>query len=131
MSDISDMEARVQAAVAAAAQAGGWVIVDHVVGERAHWVEDLFRRLEGVNVLRVQMECDPDELRQRECRRTDRTPDWPHAARQARHIHTPLTAQVRLDTTCARPEDNAACILSLLFPDGPNAPAPEHPRGHP
>lgn len=119
------------AAVAAAAQAGGWVIVDHVVGERAHWVEDLFRRLEGVDVLRVQVECDAGELRQRECRRTDRTPDWPHAARQARHIHAPLTPQVRLDTTRARPEDSAACILSLLFPDGRPAPAPEQPRGHP
>lgn len=119
------------AAVAAAAQAGGWVIVDHVVGERALWVEDLFRRLEGVDVLTVQVECDADELRQRECRRTDRAPDWPHAARQARHIHAPLTAQVRLDTTRSRPEDSAACILSLLFPDGACAPAPEHPRGHP
>lgn len=119
------------AAVAAAAQAGGWVIVDHVVGERVHWVEDLFRRLGGVDVLSVQVECDAAELRQRECRRTDRTPDWPHAARQARHIHAPLTAQVRLDTTRARPEDSAACILSLLFPDGACAPAPEHPRGHP
>lgn len=119
------------AAVAAAAQAGGWVIVDHVVGERAHWVEDLSRRLEGVDVLRVRVGCDPRELRQRECRRTDRAPDWPHAARQARHIHAPLTPQVRLDTTRARPEDSAACILSLLFPDGACAPAPEHPRGHP
>ncbi|WP_296305173.1 cobyrinate a,c-diamide synthase [uncultured Desulfovibrio sp.] len=119
------------AAVAAAAQAGGWVIVDHVVGERAHWVEDLFRRLDGVEVLCVQVGCDTGELRQRECRRTDRTPDWPHAARQARHIHAPLTAQVRLDTTRARPEDSAACILSLLFPDGACAPAPKQFRGHP
>lgn len=117
------------AAVAAAAQAGGWVIVDHVVGERAPWVEDFFRRLDGVSVLVVQVECDVRELRERECRRTDRAPDWPHAARQARHIHASLTAHVRLDTTRARPEDSAACILSLLFPDGASS-APGHRRGH-
>ncbi len=103
------------AGIAAAAKAGAWIIVDHVIGEDPGWVEDLFGRLEGVPVLSVQVTCETGELRRRESRRTDRSPDWPHAERQSRFIHIPLPEQTMVDTTRTSPEDCAACILDALF----------------
>lgn len=67
------------ASVAAAAKAGAWVIVDHVIGEDPGWIEDLLERLAGVSILSVQVTCDAKELQRRESLRTDRTPDWKHA----------------------------------------------------
>ncbi len=103
------------AGIAAAAKAGAWTIVDHVIGEDPGWVADLLGRLEGVPVLSVQVTCDAGELRNREFRRADRTPDWPHAERQSRRIHVPLPGQMVVDTTRTSPEDCAACILDALF----------------
>lgn len=102
------------AAVAAAAAAGAWVIVDHVVGENPRWVADFFRRLDGVAVLAVRVDCEHGELRRREEGRADRTPDWPHAARQARHIHAFLPVRLRVDTTRTAPGACAARILRAL-----------------
>lgn len=102
------------AGIAAAARAGAWTIADHVIGENPDWVADLLGRLDGVPVLTVQVTCDAEELRRRESRRADRTPDWPHAERQARHIHIPLPGQMVVDTTRTSPEDCAACILAAL-----------------
>ena len=62
----------------------------------------------------VQVLCDDEELRKRESGRSDRSPDWPHAQRQARHIHLPLPNQMAVDTTRTSPEDCAACILAAL-----------------
>ena len=87
------------AGVAAAAKAGAWTIVDHVIGEDSKWVGDLLGRLKAVPLLSVQMLCDDEELRKRESGRSDRSPDWPHAERQARHIHIPLPNQMVVDTT--------------------------------
>ncbi|HJA80023.1 AAA family ATPase [uncultured Desulfovibrio sp.] len=119
------------AAVAAAAAAGAWVIVDHVVGENPLWVADFFRRLGGVAVLAVRVDCEHGELRRREERRADRAPDWPHAARQARHIHAFLPVQLRVDTTRTPPEACAARILHTLDQAAPafgEAAARERPR---
>ncbi len=103
------------AAVAAAARGGAWTIADHVIGEDPTWIADLFARLEGVPVLPVQVTCSIPELYEREQRRKDRKPDWPHAERQARRIHLPLPGQMVVDTTRTRPEECAACILDALF----------------
>ncbi|WP_417022261.1 cobyrinate a,c-diamide synthase [Bilophila wadsworthia] len=103
------------ASVAAAAKAGAWVIVDHVIGEDPGWIEDLLERLAGVSILSVQVTCDAKELQRRESLRTDRTPDWKHAERQARSIHVPLPGQMTVDTTRTDPETCAACILEALF----------------
>ena len=102
------------AGVAAAAKAGAWTIVDHVIGEDPGWIEDLLGRLEAIPLLSVQVLCDDEELRKRESERSDRSPDWPHAQRQARHIHLPLPNQMAVDTTRPSPEDCAACILAAL-----------------
>lgn len=111
------------AAVAAAAAAGAWVIVDHVVGENPLWVADFFRRLDGVAVLAVRVDCAHEELRRREEQRADRSPDWPHAARQARHIHAFLPVQLRVDTTRTPPGACADRILQALAPAAPAAAA--------
>ena len=103
------------AAIAAAARAGAWVIADHVIGESPRWVDDLFHRLHGLPMLAVQVECAPQELRRRELHRRDRSPDWPHAARQARQIHAALRADVRVDTTRTTPRQCAACVLAVLL----------------
>ena len=103
------------ASVAAAAKAGAWVIVDHVIGEDPGWIEELLERLAGVSILSVQVTCDAKELQRRESLRTDRTPDWKHAERQARSIHVPLPGQMTVDTTRTDPETCAACILEALF----------------
>lgn len=103
------------ASVAAAAKAGAWVIVDHVIGEDPGWIEDLLVRLDGVAIMSVQVVCDAGELRHRESRRTDRTPDWEHAERQSRSIHVSLPNQMTVDTTRTSPEACAACILDVLF----------------
>ena len=102
------------AGVAAAAKAGAWTIVDHVIGEDPGWIEDLLGRLEAIPLLSVQVLCDDEELRKRESGRSDRSPDWPHAQRQARHIHLPLPNQMAVDTTRTSPKDCAACILAAL-----------------
>ena len=98
----------------AAAKAGAWTIVDHVIGEDPGWIEDLLGRLEAIPLLSVQVLCDDEELRKRESGRSDRSPDWPHAQRQARHIHLSLPNQMVVDTTRTSPEDCAACILAAL-----------------
>ena len=54
-------------------------------------------------------------LKRRESLRTDRTPDWKHAERQARSIHVPLPGQMTVDTTRTDPGTCAACILEALF----------------
>lgn len=120
------------ASVAAAARAGAWVIADHVIGENAAWIADLMARLDGIPILSVQVTCGPEELRRREVRRADRSPDWEHAERQARTIHVPLPNEMRVDTTRTSPEACADAILAALFPeaDGPasrpqDAPGPD------
>lgn len=114
------------AAVAEAARAGAWVIVDHVLGECPDWIADLARRLHGLPFLPVQVRCDLGELERREQGRTDRVPDWPHAARQARDIHVPLPGEMSIDTSHATPEQCAARILAVLFPQPHAGPVPAH-----
>ena len=63
----------------------------------------------------MQVTCDAKELQRRESLRTDRTPDWKHAERQARSIHVPLPGQMTVDTTRTDPGTCAACILEALF----------------
>lgn len=118
------LTAILHAATAEAAHAGAWVIVDHVLGERPDWIADLWRRLRGIPVLPVQVCCELAELERREKGRTDRTPDWPHAARQARDIHAPLPGELRIDTSCTSPEHCAARILSVLALHGKAMPSP-------
>lgn len=118
------LTAILHAATAEAAHAGAWVIVDHVLGERPDWIADLWQRLRDIPILPVQVCCDLAELERRENSRTDRAPDWPHAARQARDIHTPLPGELHVDTSRTSPEHCAARILSALALPGGAMPSP-------
>ena len=98
---------------------GTTIIVDHVIGENPAWIHDLYKRLEGIAVLPVQVSCPLDALHAREMTRHDRHPDWSNAERQANSIHLPLPGQngyreIWLDTGRTSPEACAACVLSVL-----------------
>lgn len=116
------------AAIATAARAGALVIADHVIGENPDWVRDLCRRLWGVPLLSVHLRCAAAVLRQRECARTDRAPDWPHAARQACCLYCPLPNAMELDTTHLDADAGARQVLAVCVAQGlvpaPNAGAP-------
>jgi len=102
------------ASIAAATQAGAWVIADHVIGEQDLWIRDLLARLGDTSILSIQLSCAMDVLQERELHRTDRTPNWEHAARQAKTIHKPLPNQLYIDTTSNTPDDCARQILQAL-----------------
>lgn len=103
------------AAIETAARTGAWTIVDHVPGEKHQWLADLLERLSDIPLLAVQLVCSDSELHRRETARTDRAPDWPHAERQARHIHRLLPGQLVIDTTRTEAKDAATCILDVLL----------------
>lgn len=124
------LTAILHAAAAEAARSGALVILDHVLGERPDWVADLWRRLDGIPILPVQVRCALDELERREKSRTDRTPDWPHAARQARDIHAPLPGELTVDTGRASPGACAARILDVLSFAGADSLAPTREENH-
>ncbi len=102
------------AAIQAAAKVGALVIADHVLGENTAWINDLYSRLEGIQVLPVQVFCGIEELQRREYARKDRQPDWPHALRQAKEIHVHLPCEIVVDTTKAGPDDCADIVLDAL-----------------
>lgn len=87
------------AGIAAAARAGAWVIADHVVGERREWMRDWERRMAGLPCRKICVECRGDILRHREEGRSDRSPDWEHARRQAAEIHAFLRYDACVDTS--------------------------------
>ncbi len=100
------------AAVATAVEGGALVIADHVIGEEEAWIADLYQRVGAQQILPVQVSCELKTLQQREEQRTDRTADWPHAARQAHNIHRPLPKQIHVDTTKTSPK---ACAESIIL----------------
>ncbi len=102
------------ACIEAAARAGAVVVADHVLGEKAAWVEDFCKRLSGIPVLPVQVACSRDELQKRELARKDRPPDWQHALRQHQSIHRPLPGQLVVDTTLDEPARCADAVLAAL-----------------
>ena len=104
------------AGVAAAAKAGAWTIVDHVIGEDPGWIEDsAWEAPEAIPLLSVQVLCDDEELRKRESVSvptvplTGRTPSGRPGT-----FDLPLPNQMVVDTTRTSPEDCAACILAAL-----------------
>ena len=102
------------AAIEAAARAGALVIADHVLGENAAWISDLYSRLDGIKVLPVQVFCGIEELQRREYARKDRQPDWTHALRQAEEIYVHLPCEIVADTTKAGQDVCADIVLDAL-----------------
>lgn len=102
------------AAIAEAARKGALAIVDHVIGESRLWVEDLLNRLSGIPRALVRVECRQDILMERERRRTDRTPDLPHAERQHGSIHRHFPHDLSIDTSEATPQECATELINRL-----------------
>lgn len=102
------------AAIAEAARKGALVIVDHVIGESRHWIQDLLNRLDGIPRILVRVECRQDVLLERERRRTDRTPAPAHAQRQHAGIHRHFPHDFSIDTSADTPRKCAMRLISLL-----------------
>lgn len=105
------------AAIAEAARKGALVIVDHVIGESAHWVQDLLNRLSGIPCALVKVDCRQNVLLERERNRTDRTPDPVHAERQHGSIHQHFPHGYSTDTSETAPRECALELLGQLPPE--------------
>lgn len=103
-------------AVAALANAGNNLIVDHVLlGE--HNARQCARALAGHSVLFVGIDCPLPELERREARRGDRPPGL--VGYQFAHIHVPGIYDLRVDTGEASAEECADAILSGIASGAP------------
>lgn len=105
------------AAIAEAARKDALVIVDHVIGESARWVQDLLNRLSGIPCALVKVDCRQNVLMERERNRTDRTPDPVHAERQHRSIHQHFPHGYSIDTSETAPRECALELLGQLPPE--------------
>ncbi|GIE98765.1 chloramphenicol phosphotransferase CPT [Paractinoplanes rishiriensis] len=92
--------------VAATARAGAKLIIDDVFLGGAHTQQRWRRVLDGLDVLWVGVQCDPDAATAREVARGDRVPGM--AATQAGVVHEGVDYDLTVDTThtealtCAR-----------------------------
>lgn len=105
------------AAIAEAARKGALVIVDHVIGESRHWVQDLLNRLSDIPCTLVKVDCRQNTLLERERNRTDRTPDTAHAKRQHGSIHRHFPHDFSIDTSEATPRECAMELMGQLPPE--------------
>lgn len=102
------------AAIAEAARKGALVIVDHVIGESCRWIQDLLDRLDGIPCALIRVECRRDILLERECSRTDRTPNPAHAERQYGSIHRYFPHDLTIDTSDTTPRECAREVIRRL-----------------
>jgi chloramphenicol 3-O phosphotransferase len=105
--------------VAALADAGLSVIVDHVLLERA-WLDDLARRTTGHDVLFVGVRCPLEVVQRRERDRRDRTIG--QAAAQFGVVHAAGGYDVEVDTARCSPSEAAEAIAAVVaggFPARP------------
>ncbi|OEU96340.1 chloramphenicol phosphotransferase CPT family protein [Streptomyces oceani] len=97
--------------VAAMAEAGNDVVVDHVLSEP--WrLDDCLRVLRAEDVLFVGVHCAPDELARREEGRGDRPSGL--AARQYALVHRHGDYDLECDTGIASPRECAELIRDFL-----------------
>lgn len=95
-------------AVAALADAGNDLIVDHVLlGE--HNARQFADAVAGRSVLSVGVECPLEELERREAERGDRPPGL--VAYQHEHVHVPGRYDLRVDSGSHTPE---SCVETIV-----------------
>ncbi|MFB7646245.1 chloramphenicol phosphotransferase CPT family protein [Streptomyces sp. NPDC056084] len=104
-------------AIAAMAEVGNDVVVDHVLSEPWRLI-DCLRVLPPDNVLFVGVRCPLDELARREQARGDRPPGL--AALQYDLVHQHGDYDIECDTSAASPRDCAELIKEFL----PRRPTP-------
>lgn len=105
-------------AVAALAQAGNNVIVDHVLLE-PRWVQECAQRLGGLPALLVGVYCPLAIVEQRERDRQDRT--LGQARAQFDKVHAHGLYDVTVDTSLATPEACAAQLSPHINPSARSA----------
>lgn len=101
-------------AIGAVAQTGTHLIIDHVVGEKSEWIQDLISRLPLDSYFFVKVHCTKDTLIERETQRKDRPADTQHALRQAETIHRHISYSIEIDTTNLTPRQAAEKLLAKL-----------------
>ena len=99
------------ATVAALAEAGLNVIVDHVVLEPA-WVDEMDRRWAGIDVLRVGVRCPLEVLLERERERKDRTLGQAEAHFDV--VHRWMRYDVEVDTSVLAPGEAVERIVAAV-----------------
>jgi chloramphenicol 3-O phosphotransferase len=98
--------------VAALAESGLSVIVDHVVLERT-WLDDLDARLAGIDWRLVAVRCPLDVVERRERDRRDRTLGQAAAQFGVVHAHG-VHYDLEVDTSQLSPEEAASRIAATL-----------------
>jgi chloramphenicol 3-O phosphotransferase len=105
------MRAGFHRSVAAMAQAGNDVVVDHLFSEP--WrLQDCLEVLEGLDVVLVGVHCPLGELERREQARGDRTPGM--AAKQFQIVHQHRLYDFEVDTSRNSPRECALAIKEFL-----------------
>jgi chloramphenicol 3-O phosphotransferase len=102
---------RFHQAVAAAANAGNRVIVDHVL-QHEEWLKECLTLFEGLEVVFVGLYCPLEELERRELRRGDREPGL--AKFQHQRVHAHGVYDIELDTSALTPEKCASIIVQYI-----------------
>lgn len=97
--------------VAAAADTGWDVVVDHVLLD-PRWVTDLAAVLGGYPLLAVGVRCRLDELERRERQRRDRTIGQARAHFDTVHAH--IDYDIVVDTSAADPDACAAAVVDAI-----------------
>lgn len=98
-------------AVAAMAQAGNNIVMDHVL--REPWrLHDLLAVMTGIDVIFVGVHCSPEELQRREQLRGDRPRGT--AINQIASTHARGTYDLTVDTSSTTPEDCSAAIRTFV-----------------
>jgi len=98
--------------LAAIARAGTGVIVDEVFLEGGRSQARLRTALQGLAVLWVGVQCQPEVAEARELRRADRTPGM--ARDQAQRVHEGVSYDLVVDTTANSPAKCAEAIAATI-----------------
>ncbi len=98
-------------AVAATANSGNRVIVDHVLQHEV-WLEECLTLFEGLEVIFVGLYCPLEELERRERRRGDR--EIGSAKFQHQIVHAHGVYDIELDTSALSPEKCASIIVEYV-----------------
>ena len=83
---VYEMVPRFHQSIAATANAGQAVIVDHILLERK-WLEECVRLFEGIEVIFVGVHCSLEELKRRERKRGDRRIGLGRSQYEKVHMH--------------------------------------------
>lgn len=111
---VYQMVPRFHQSIAAKANAGQRVIVDHILLERK-WLEECVKLFEGIEVIFVGVHCSLEELKRRERKRGDRVIGL--ARSQYKKVHIYGVYDIEVDTTVLSPEACAAKIIGYLKSD--------------